>query len=400
MFCESPKPDPRAIARALRELPPPEPAAAEVSARLVERIRSEIAAVGTPGIPFSRFMELALYAPQLGYYSAGSRKFGAEGDFITAPELSPLFSRCLARQCAEVLAVTGGAVLEFGAGTGVMAAELLAELARLDRLPTEYFILEVSADLRARQAATLRERQPELAGRVRWLEGWPEAFTGVIVANEVLDAMPVSRFRVEAGAFQELFVDWADEGFIERAAAPDPRLAEALGRLGEAAEFAEGYSSELSLVVADWVASLADSLERGAAFLIDYGFPRHEFYHPQRRDGTLMCHYRHRAHADPYLWVGLQDITSHVDFTAVAEAASAAGLHVAGFTNQANFLLANGLTELLVTEDPREQLAQAVEVRRLTLPSEMGELFKVMALTRAVDEPLSGFALRDDRFRL
>ncbi len=387
----------------VNELPAPSPEALAHSERLVAFIREEIDAAGGC-LGFDRFMELALYAPGLGYYSAGSCKFGEAGDFVTAPELSPLFSRCLAHQCAEVLAVIdGGAILEFGAGSGVMAADLLADLEASDALPSKYYILELSADLRARQQETLREKVPQLLERIIWLDGLPEAgFRGVVLANEVLDAMPVHRFRVRNAKPYELCVVSEGEGFALREEEPGEELAAAIAKLQQQVEFPEGYESEVNLRAEEWVRSLAAFLEQGVALLIDYGFPRSEFYHTQRSRGTLMCHYRHRAHEDALILPGLQDITAHVDFTAMAEAAVEAGLSVRGYTSQANFLLANGLTELLneVQGDMRQQLTLAGQVKRLTMPGEMGELFKVMALARGWDRPLQGFAMRDERCRL
>ncbi len=400
----SEKPNPREMAASLRELPPPDGAAQAHSERLIEHIRAEMAAAGGR-LSFARFMELALYAPGLGYYSAGSAKLGEAGDFITAPELSPLFSRCLARQSAEVLAVLGGGdLLEFGAGTGVMAADILAELERLECLPERYLILELSADLRQRQRTTLAQRLPHLVGRVEWLEGLPEAgFRGVVLANEVLDAMPVHRFCIQQGKAKELFVTWAEERFsFEADTIAGRELQAALDTLLGTTTLPEGYASEINLRAREWVHSIAAVLERGTALLVDYGFPRHEYYHLERHHGTLMCHYRHRAHSDALILPGLQDITAHVDFTAVADAALEAGLQVAGFASQANFLIANGLLELAAeTEgDQQAQLEAAAQVKRLTMPGEMGELFKVMALSRGLDFGLRGFALRDERGRL
>jgi SAM-dependent MidA family methyltransferase len=385
------------------ELPPPSAEAQAHSARLAALIREEMERSGGR-IGFDRFMELALYAPGLGYYSAGSRKFGEGGDFVTAPELSSLFSRCLARQCAEVLAgLGGGDILEFGAGSGVMAADILAELEALERLPDHYYILELSAELRARQQATLGERVPQLAERVVWLDALPApGFVGVVLANEVLDAMPVQRFRIHEGEPLELCVVWNGERFELDADAPDAALYDRLKALQTEFSLGEGYTSELNLRAEEWVGGLGGFLQRGVALLIDYGFPRSEFYHPQRDGGTLMCHHRHRAHDDALVLVGLQDITAHVDFTAVGEAALAAGLTVRGYTSQANFLIANGLTELLAGEEGelKQQLTLAAQVKRLTMPGEMGELFKVMALSREWEGALRGFALRDERGRL
>lgn len=393
---------PADTARSLRELPEPGPEARAHSRQLAGRIDRAIGEAGGC-LPFDRFMALALYSPGLGYYSAGSRKFGEAGDFVTAPEISPLFSRTLARQVEEILRQVGGSVLEFGAGSGVMAADILLELDALGSLPERYFILEVSGELRERQQATLQARAPALADRVQWLDALPESgFRGVILANEVLDAMPVARFRLTEEAPVELCVSRDGEEFGWGTAAPGPRLAGELARLAPALDaLPAGYESEVNLAAADWVQSLGGFLEAGAALIIDYGFPRREYYHPQRMGGTLMCHYRHRAHPDPLILPGLQDITAHVDFTAVAEAALGAGLSVAGFTNQANFLLANGLAELAgQADDMRRQVELAGQIKKLTLPAEMGELFKVMALTRALGTPLRGFMLRDDRARL
>jgi len=385
-------------------LPNPEPAAQQHSERLTELIRAEITA-GGGRIPFDRFMELALYAPGLGYYVGGSRKFGVAGDFVTAPEVSSLFGRCLARQCRQVLgALPGGDILEFGAGTGKLAADLLAELAALSRLPEHYLILELSPDLRQRQQAFLAERVPELLERVQWLDRLPQGFRGLVLGNELLDAMPVQRFRVAPGGLEEQFVTWND-GFVpEYAEVTTQGLACALKRLqAQGLALTAGYASELNLRLGPWVRALAESMAAGAVLLIDYGYPRSEYYHPQRTMGTLMCHYRHRAHPDPFRLVGLQDITAHVDFTAVAEAGEAAGLALAGYTTQAFFLLSCGLDRLVADSDPSDAAAHlrlVQEVRRLTLPTAMGESFKVVGLTRGLDVPLMGFGLRDLRDRL
>lgn len=376
------------------------------SERLSALICDEIAANGGQ-ITFARYMGLALYAPGLGYYSAGSHKLGEAGDFVTAPELSPLFSRCVARQCEQVLAhMGGGDILEVGAGSGVMAADVLAELETRDCLPGCYFILEVSADLRQRQQQTVAARVPHLAGRVYWLDALSVAgFQGVVLANELLDAMPVHVFGVAEKASYERYVACGDGRFIwSDGPLSDARLAERIVALADArGEFAPGYVSEINLAAEDWLRSIAALLTRGMVLLIDYGFPRHEYYHAQRSGGTLMCHYRHRAHPDPLVLPGLQDITAHVDFTALAEVASEAGLTVAGFTTQAYFLLSSGLNEMMAASDPndvRQHVLLMQQVKKLTLPSEMGELFKVMALTRDVDVPLLGFTFQDQRRRL
>ena len=390
----------RQAGEALARLPEPDEEAREHSMALIQLIVDDIAAAGGR-ISFARYMEQALFAPGLGYYSAGSQKFGASGDFVTAPEISSLFSRCLARQTAEVLEnLGGGAVLEVGAGSGIMAADLLAELAALGALPDHYFLLELSADLRQRQRETLARMVPQLLDRVRWLDSLPEGgFCGVVLANELLDALPVHLFRVEAGGLTERCVGWQDGRFQWCSAEiSDAALAQRLATLSKG--LPEGYESEFNLAAGGWIGSIAGMLQAGVVLLIDYGFPRHEYYHPQRDRGTLMCHYRHRAHDDPFVYPGLQDITAHVDFTAVAEGAVDTGLDVLGYNTQGLFLLANGITELAQLDDEREQLRLAQQVRTLTLPGDMGELFKVMALGRGYDAPLRGFALQDLRGKL
>jgi SAM-dependent MidA family methyltransferase len=387
------------------DLPAPDPAAQATSDRLLRLIRSEISQAGG-SILFDRFMELALYAPGLGYYVAGSRKFGEAGDFITAPEVSPLFAQCLARQASDVLErVTGGDILEFGAGSGVLAADLLQELARLGTLPARYQIMEVSPELRDRQREHLARRVPDLLPRVRWLERLPASFSGLVLANELLDAMPVSRFRIGADGVEESFVTLDAAGLREVFATPiSPGLIEAVQgietRLGP---LAPGYISEINLRLAPWVKMLAQVMHKGAVLLIDYGYPLSEYYHPQRHSGTLMCHYRHRAHMDPFRWVGLQDITSHVDFSTLAKAACLAGFELAGYTTQAHFLLACGLDDLVSASDPGDltrhlQLVQGV--KHLTLPSEMGERFKVLGLVKDSQSELAGFKLQNLQNRL
>ncbi len=397
----------RTAERALQELPPPDPDAAVHSARLQDLIRAEIAAAGG-SISFAHYMELALYAPGLGYYSAGARKFGAGGDFVTAPEISPLFGRCMARQCQQVLQhLSEGDILEIGAGTGALAADLLGELEALGRLPGRYLILEVSADLRERQRMLLRERLPaHLLPRVHWLDRLPGAgFQGVIVGNEVLDAVPIRRFRWTGQGVRELRVGWQDGRFVWREEPAEPPLAAAVASIrGEVGEgWPEDYASEINLGLAPWIWELGARLARGLILLIDYGYPRREYYHPQRATGTLMCHYRHRAHPDPLILTGLQDITAFVDFTAVAEAGVAAGLDVMGYTTQAHFLLGCGLDALLASsdlEDSRSHLELTRQAKVLMLPGEMGERFKAIALARGIEVPLVGFALQDHRHRL
>jgi len=376
----------------------PQPAAEQLahSARLAAALQDAIAAAGG-WISFARYMELALYAPGLGYYSAGSTKFGSGGDFVTAPEISPLFAKSLARQVADVLRQTGGALLELGAGSGRLAAELLPELQRLDALPQAYHILEVSAHLRGVQRATLAAALPEaLLDRVAWLDALPAAHTGVVLGNEVLDALPVHVLAWREDGVRERGVALRDGGFVwqERPLASGPLLDAAA-----ALRLPAGYVSEICLAAPALVASLADRLQYGMLLFIDYGFPRREYYHAQRSTGTLMCHYRQRAHGDPFLHPGLQDITAHVDFTAVAEAGVAHGLQLLGYAGQAQFLINCGITELLAQVSPADAAAYlplAAQAQKLLSPAEMGELFKVIALGRGLMPPLRGF-FRGDR---
>ncbi len=351
-------------------------------------------------ISFARYMEMALYEPGLGYYSGGSRKFGPGGDFITAPELTPLFGQTVSRQLCQIMSASAARILECGAGTGLLAADVLAELDRVGMLPEEYLILELSGELRARQFDTLAEKVPQLAGRVRWIDALPTGFEGVVLANELLDVLPVH------------LVAWRSEGIFERGVTLDESTAlqwadrPARGKVLDSARALDialpesgEYVSELNLAARAWIASVAERLERGAILLIDYGYPRSEFYLPSRSSGTLLCYYRHHAHAEPLLWPGLNDITAFVDFTAVAEAAFEAGLDVLGYTSQAHFLFNCGLLEILDRRGPRESsdyIRAARAAQRLTTPQEMGELFKVLALGRNIPTNLLGFS-RGDR---
>jgi len=385
-------------------LPLPHPDALAQSKRLEDLIKQDINNQADGCISFAEFMNKALYTPNLGYYSSSIRKFGAEGDFVTAPEISPLFSQCLAKQCQQVLASFDEAViLEFGAGSGIMAAEILKALESMNELPKQYLILELSADLQQRQRETLQAQIPHLLDRVQWLQSLPiEPLQGVILANEVLDAMPVQRFRVDEQGVSEYYVSLGENDNTPFVWETKSSSDESLRAIVESLHLEVGYSSELNSALPAWIQSLSDILSDGLVLLIDYGFPSREYYHPQRNQGTLMCHYKHYAHDNPLILVGLQDITAHVDFTAVAESAHAAGLDVSGYTNQANFLLSSGLAELLSgfdPEDSRNYLEQTQAAKKLMMPHEMGELFKVMALTRNLDMPLLGFA-KDERIRL
>ena len=376
--------------------------------QLLERIRAEIVAAGG-FLDFARYMELALYTPGLGYYSAGARKFGAAGDFITAPELSPLFARCVARSCETVLAQLGGGdILEIGAGTGRMAGDLLRELESRAQLPERYLILERSADLRERQHAHLLREIPHLIQRVQWLESPPSLpWRGMLVANEVLDALPVSLFGWRADGVVEYGVGWARDRLVWQERPAKPELSIGIGAWAAQFGWSEDYRSELNTLLVPWLRTLTEQLIAGAALFIDYGYPRREYYHRERCRGTLLCHYRHRAHADPLLLPGLQDITTYVDFTAVAEAADALGLKVGGFTSQAQYLLDSGLEQLLAQSLPASEAAAqsdylrlAAQAKTLLLPGEMGERFKAMLLQRGVEGKVAGFGGRDLRGRL
>ena len=389
--------------RTLTPLPEPSHAALEHSQALKRLIQAEIAAAGG-WISFERYMRLALYAPGMGYYSAGAEKFGQAGDFVTAPEISSLFGRTLARQAAQVLGLINeeADILEFGAGTAKLTLDLLLELERLGNLPAHYFILEVSAELRQRQRRMLEEHAAHLLPRVLWLERLPAEFNGLILANEVLDAMPVH------------LVAWRDDNLFERGIICDDNefqwrerpleegelfaAARELNPLiGERSEGA-GYISEINLSAQYFIHGLADILQKGAILLIDYGFGRREYYHPQRSRGTLMCHYRHFAHDDPFYLPGLQDITAHVDFSAIADMAAKDGLTLLGYNTQAHFLINCGITGILAripAENTGEYLPLANQLQKLVSPAEMGELFKAIAFGRNISGPLAGFASGD-----
>ncbi len=392
------------------------------SARLSDAIRWSLAQ-RHGWLGFDHFMEQALYAPQLGYYSSGSLKFGTAGDefgsgelssecasdYITAPHLGDVLARCLAAQCVEVLSeIGGGDVLEFGAGSGQLAADLLMAMDALRMPPQRYFILETSAVLRARQRDTIAAHCGALAARVSWLEHLPQhGFDGVALANEVLDAMPAARFEINAQGIAlalGVVADDSDGGRFRWAKSENP-LAESLQeRLGEY-QLAEGYRSEIGLRAEAWVRTLGEHINSGVMLLLDYGFPRREFYHHERRGGTLMCHYRHVAHDDPFFYPGLQDISVHVDFTAISQAAQEVELAAAGFASQGAFLLSLGALDWLAQRQSssptdRQSLAMSRQIQTLTMPHEMGELFKVIAFSRNYHRPLSGFSMHDRRAAL
>ena len=368
-------------------LPVPDSDALAASHALQRQIAAEIAQHGG-AIAFDRFMELALYAPGLGYYSGGAAKLGAAGDFTTAPEISPLFGAALAQVAAAIIAQSAPNILEFGAGTGKLARDVLTALAAAGVTVDSYAIMELSGELRARQQEALKDFP-----QVRWLDDFPEAFSGVVLANEVLDAMPVQLVSKGAEGWRELVVTIANGAFALLPRAPDAALAERIARQIPAADdLPEGYLTEVHAVGCGFMATLGRMLAagKGAAILLDYGFPAHEYYLDQRSGGTLMCHYRHHAHPEPFYLPGLQDITAHVDFTAMALAAQDAGAEVLAYMNQASFLLAAGIGELLLEldpEQPKRYLPQASAVQILVSPAEMGELFKVLVVGHGVELP-------------
>ena len=383
------------------QMPAPSPDEVAHSARL-QQVVCEAAAERDGCLGFDRYMEMALYGPGLGYYTAGRRKFGREGDFITAPEISPLFARCIAGALEPVLrACDSPVVLEFGAGSGKLACDLLPALQTLDALPERYLVMELSPELRERQQTLVRERLPDLYGRVEWLDCLPDAgIEGAVVANEVLDAMPVHRFRIaESGLEEQCVVCDGNELRLSWRPASE-QLCEAVERLG--LQLPSDHVSEINLRLQPWVGQLGRLLSSGAALLIDYGHERRDYYSPERNNGTLLCHYRHHSNTDPLYLPGMQDITAHVDFTAVAEAADSAGLAVSGYTSQAAFLLGCGIEQMLegvAQKQDAEWFALVEGFKRLVLPTEMGERFRVMALTKGLQNGPAGFA-QDMRFRL
>jgi len=392
----------------MHKLDLPEPGSEEKyhSATLQSLIETRIDEAGG-WLDFARYMELALYAPGLGYYSAGLQKFGEQGDFITAPEVSPLFGRSLARPLSEALQdLGGGDVIEFGAGSGKLAADVLLELQHLQCLPRHYYIVELSAELKQRQLASLQQACPDLLDRVSWLATLPqEKISGVVIANEVLDAMPVQRFVTHATGLQALGVSRQQQQLVLSTRPADDRLQQQVQHLQDdmGRNFPADYMSEINLNIQPWLAAVAGMLERGAVYLIDYGYPREEYYLAERDTGTFMGYYRHRAFDDPLWYPGLQDLTAFVDFTAVAEAAVATGFELAGFTSQGNFLLDCGLLELLQAQasgDEKVHLQQLQQMKTLTQNTEMGERFKVMALSMNMTLGHRGFALRDYSHRL
>lgn len=379
-------------------LPQPEAEILELSNRLKQDICSEIDASGGM-ISFHRFMEMALYRPGLGYYAAGLQKFGSDGDFVTAPEITPLYGRVLARQVGEILELLNdGSVIEFGAGSGKLAVDMVTQLAHDNRLPKCYLIVEVSAELRQRQQQLIEERLPEHKELFEWLDRPPvDSCEAVVIGNEVLDAMPVHRFRYSGSYYQEEYIQCQNDQLMSTWSACSEELLLELERLN--LDLVDGYISEINLRLRPWIELVAGIITRGAVLLADYGYRRLDYYHPDRSTGTLVCHYRHHVHSDALLWPGLQDLTAHVDFTAVAEAAAEAGMDIAGFTTQSSYLIGCGIDSLVnqsgLDIGSAEWYNQAEAVKRLMLPTEMGEVFKIIALTKGVNEGMCGFEFRN-----
>lgn len=385
------------------DLPEPGNAAQKRSLALSECIQKDIAASPDGILSFSRFMALALYHPQYGYYQSDTFDLGKQGDFTTAPEMSPLFAACFARQALPIFTALGQTeILELGAGTGRFACDLIKELEQLGSPPSQYFIYEISPALRRRQQQVLQAACPTFFPRIVWLEHLPEHFTGLIIANEVLDALPTDRFCVQESVMTERGVAWENDAFVWRSRTPGtPELAQQLSLLQTRYPFPEGYESEINLQLSPFIQALARSLSQGVILLADYGYGQQEYYHPQRRQGTLTCFYQHRRHDNPLLLPGLQDITAHVDFTRVIEEAMENDCTFAGYTTQAAFLLGCGLLQIAQEQEKNLSQAEVFEQRqamkRLTLPTEMGERVKIMALAKNLDLPLAGFALQDRR---
>jgi len=385
------------------KLPVPDPIAQQHSDKLMQIIQQRIAEQGGK-ITFAEYMQCCLYTPGLGYYSAGSHKLGEQGDFTTAPEISSLFSKTLANHIKDVFTQLNEAnILEFGAGSGTMAVDILKELELKSSLPNRYYIIEASADLRERQYKHIEKSLPHLCGRIIWLEQLPENFVGVILANEVCDAMPVHCLHFSNGHVYERYIEY-QAGQFQWCNGPLSNT-----DLASHAEIVKGIVdnndtiSEVNLAAKAWLSSLADNLTRGAIFIIDYGYPQSDYYHPQRSQGTLMCYYQHRGHSNPLILQGLQDLTAHVDFTSLAQVAIDSGLDVDGFQSQADFLLAGGITELSLNNEHTDELtlfSQSTEIKRLTLPSQMGETFKALTISRGLNSPLVRCQLGDRRYSL
>ena len=382
-------------------LPPTDPVAQAHSDQLVTLIKQKIMTAGGK-ISFADYMHTCLYAPGLGYYSAGSHKIGARGDFTTAPEISSLFSYCLAQHIQDVFEqLEHRNILEFGAGSGKMAVDILQALEQKSSLPEHYYILEASADLRQRQERYMLNNLPNFFDRVIWLDEMPADFVGVVVANEVCDAMPVHCVQFKEGEVHERYIEvkndqlhWCEGEIFNQSLAE--HVAELRDIIGQ-----NEMLTEVNLTSAAWIKSVAECLQQGAIFIIDYGYSQTEYYHPQRVEGTLMCYHQHQGHSNPLILQGLQDITAHVEFTLLAQTAFNAGLNVAGFQSHADFLLAGGISELIPDNaNPQTHMDYVTEIKQLTLPSEMGESFKVLTLTKELESLLVRVQLADRRHSL
>lgn len=385
-------------------LPEPAPEAHIASETLLQRIRARISEAGG-WLPFSDYMRLALYTPGLGYYSGGATKFGLAGDFVTAPELCPQFGICLAATIADVLNApelgSTGQVLEVGAGTGQLAVQILRSLEARGTLPQQYCILELSGELQQRQRERLQQEVPHLASRVTWLDTLPAGFRGVIIGNEVLDAMPCALVHYSEKGWEERGVIWQD-GLVwqDRPIRDMTLLMQAM-----VLPVAGDYLTEIQLEAQGFIKSLATSLEAGVILMLDYGFAADEYYHPQRHMGTLMCHYRHHSHTDPFWLPGLCDITTHVDFSAIWRAGADSGLALEGYLTQGAYLVNAGLLEALNQldmDDLKACLAATAATQKLINPAEMGELFKAIAFSKGLALPglLTGFQMGDDSPKL
>ena len=389
-----------------KSLPEPSSDALAHSQKLVGKIRNEIDA-NSGSISFRRYMEMALYEPALGYYVSGLHKIGSQGDFVTAPEISPLFSLCLAEQCKEILSTLKDDtpevdILELGAGSGAMAATILKELERQNSLPESYYILDLSPDLKQRQKETIDKHVPHLLERVKWISKLPENFIGVILGNEVLDAMPVDIFTQQNEVIYEHHVIWKENKLVEELQPANERLNKKVLSL-DISHKATPYTSEVNPNLNAWFDALSKSMDKGVVILADYGYTEAEYYLEERNKGTLICHYQHLVNEAPLSYSGLQDITSNVDFTAVAKSADKAGFDVSGYITQANFLTNAELESFFMNsfqETPSEQFQLSQQVRKLSLPSEMGERFKFIGLSKAYKKSLKGFSQMDLRHKL
>ncbi len=387
----------------IEKLPEADPAAIKHSAKVFDHVARIISEEG--GVPFSRYMNEVLYAPGLGYYAAGAEKFGAMGDFVTAPEVSQLFASCIAEQASQVLKWCGGSILELGAGSGELAVNIISVLKQNRILPETYAILESSAELQFRQKAKINRVHPDWRDRIVWLDSLATNFTGFIFGNEVMDAFPVERFVVEGDQILQLYVNHQGSSLCWQTEKPNVSFLEAIRKIEKdrGKRFEKGYTSEVNLLLGPWVTALAEMLNTGAIVLLDYGYPRREYYLPERAMGTLRCYFRHHAHDDPLIYPGIQDITSHVDFTALVDAAVSTGLELDGFTSQAQFLFATHLLQYADSMADDSTLARSrrsQQIQQLTLPGAMGEMFSAIGFSKGLPDLMLGFTGHDYTHRL